>query len=94
MTEKVYGAIARAEALVAGHLDWPNVTEWPLKEEEMKETNAKELEVFQGLDEQWYWHAKAGNGEIVAQGEGHPNHEGAKAAAEGAFPGVPVNDAA
>lgn len=94
MTEKVYGAIARAEALAAGHPAWFEVTEWPAKEEDMDETNAKTIEVFEGLDDQWYWHAKAGNGEIVAQGEAHPRREDAVAAAEGAFPGVPVNDAA
>lgn len=28
--EVVYGALARAEALAAGHEDWMNVTRWPL----------------------------------------------------------------
>lgn len=27
--------------------------------------------VHQGADGQWYWHLKAANGRVIAQGEGH-----------------------
>jgi uncharacterized protein YegP (UPF0339 family) len=55
-----------------------------------EESNVTALEAFQGNDDQWYWHGKAGNGEIVAQGEGMNSRENAVRAAEDAFPGIPV----
>lgn len=57
-------------------------------EAEAEESNVKSLEVFEGNDDQWYWHGKAGNGEIVAQGEGMNSRENAVRAAEDAFPGI------
>lgn len=57
-------------------------------EAEAEASNVKSLDVFQGEDEQWYWHGKAGNGEIVAQGEGMNSRENAVRAAEDAFPGI------
>jgi uncharacterized protein YegP (UPF0339 family) len=57
-------------------------------EAEAEVSNVKSLEVFQGEDDQWYWHGKAGNGEIVAQGEGMNSRENAVRAAEDAFPGI------
>lgn len=35
------------------------------------DTNVSTIEVFQGEDGQWYWRAKARNGEIVATSEGY-----------------------
>jgi len=55
------------------------------------DTNATNIETFQGEDEQWYWRAKGANGEIVAQGEGHGRHEDAVRAAGEVFPGVPID---
>lgn len=37
-----------------------------------------EYEVFQGEDNLWYWHLKAGNGEIVAASEGYASKENAE----------------
>ncbi len=36
------------------------------------------FEVFPGKDGQYYWHLRAKNGEIVAQGEGFSSEQGAK----------------
>lgn len=38
----------------------------------------------------WHWRAKAGNGEIVSQGEGHGSMGDALRAAGGVHPNVPV----
>jgi uncharacterized protein YegP (UPF0339 family) len=54
------------------------------------ETNAESVEILQGDDEQWYWHAKGGNGEIVAQSEGYTEKGSAERAAEDTFPGIPI----
>ena len=35
------------------------------------------FEVFQGEDTQWYFHRKAGNGEIVAESEGYTTRDSA-----------------
>lgn len=60
----------------------------------MTESNVDHIEVFEGgADAEtaaFFWRAKAANGEIVAQGEGHTRREDAVRAAEGVFPGVPV----
>ena len=34
-------------------------------------TNVTHIEVFQGANKEWFWRAKAGNGEIVATSEGY-----------------------
>jgi len=52
------------------------------------ETNATSIEIFEGIDEQWYWRAVAGNGEIVAQSEAYTRKDDAESAAEDTFPGV------
>lgn len=36
-------------------------------------SNVDRVEVWQGADRQWYWHAKAANNETVAEGEGYVN---------------------
>lgn len=57
----------------------------------MADTNVDHVEVyFSEQDQQWRWHAKAGNGEIVAQGEGHDRAEDAERAADGVFPEVRI----
>jgi uncharacterized protein YegP (UPF0339 family) len=58
---------------------------------EEQNSDATQLEVFQGKDEQWYWHGKADNGEIVVRGEGHTRREDAIRAAETAFPETPMS---
>ncbi len=40
-------------------------------------------ELYKGVDDQWYWRAQGGNGEIIANGEGYKNKADAKAAAIG-----------
>lgn len=57
-------------------------------EAQREESSAKHLEVFQGNDDQWYYHAKAGNGDIVADAGGYNTRENAVRAAEDAFPGI------
>ncbi len=32
-------------------------------------------EVFKGKDDNWYWHLKAGNGEIIAVSEGYSSKQ-------------------
>ena len=44
------------------------------------------LVVFQGRDGQWYWHAKARNGEIIADGEAYTRKWTARRGAQRAFP--------
>lgn len=57
-------------------------------------SNVAYIEVFEGGADaetaSFFWHAKAANGEIVAQGESHTRREDAVRAAEDVFPGVPV----
>jgi len=36
------------------------------------------FDVFKGSDDQYYWHLRAENGEIVAQGEGYSNRQAAE----------------
>lgn len=60
-------------------------------EEQAAESDAKTLEVFQdntaeGEEEQWSWHAQAGNNRVVAEGHGFNTRENALRAAEDAFP--------
>lgn len=38
----------------------------------------KRIRVFKGADDQWYFHVKGANGEIVAASEGYSTKEGAK----------------
>ena len=35
------------------------------------------FEVWRGADAQWYWHLRAQNGQVVAQGEGYQRKGGA-----------------
>jgi uncharacterized protein len=35
------------------------------------------FKVWQGEDKLWYWHLKAANNEIIAQGEGYSTKQGA-----------------
>lgn len=35
------------------------------------------FEYWRGADNQWYWHLKSANGEIVQQGEGYKRKAGA-----------------
>lgn len=39
--------------------------------------NGDFIEVFRGDDNQWHWHRKASNGEVVSQGEGYETYDGA-----------------
>lgn len=40
------------------------------------------IEVWQAAPGDWHWHLKAKNGEILAQGEGHPTaHKAVRAVA-------------
>lgn len=41
------------------------------------EVDATGFESFKGADDQWYWHLRAENGEIIAQSEGYSSHKGA-----------------
>lgn len=43
------------------------------------------VEVYLGVDDQWYWRAKASNGQKVAQGEGFPRRIRAQRSADGAL---------
>lgn len=51
-------------------------------------TNVKEIEHYEGVDGQWYWRAKAGNGEIVVPPEGHTRKEDAERASSAVFGGL------
>lgn len=53
-------------------------------------SNVEVIETFQGDDEQWYYHGKAGNGEILFTSEGYTRHEDAVRGAESAFPDTPI----
>lgn len=56
------------------------------------ETNVTRLLVFKSLDNGlWYWHAQAGNNEIVAQSEAFTTKEDAKRAVEAVFPGIEID---
>lgn len=58
------------------------------------ETNVKNVYVFMSpQDGQWYWRAKAANGEIVAQGESHIYKNDAVRAAQGVFPDFEIENA-
>lgn len=54
------------------------------------ESNVVAVEVFQGENGEWYWRAKGGNGEIVANSapESYTRHEDALTAVNATFPGV------
>jgi uncharacterized protein YegP (UPF0339 family) len=53
-------------------------------------SNVDHVEVFVGIDDQYYWRAKARNGEIVAVSEAHTREEDAARAADGVFPNVTI----
>jgi uncharacterized protein YegP (UPF0339 family) len=53
-------------------------------------TNATRLVIYNDTNGQYRWHAQAGNGEIIAQGEAHTRREDATRAATAAFPDVDV----
>jgi uncharacterized protein YegP (UPF0339 family) len=40
-------------------------------------TETPTFDVFEGKDDQWYWHLQATNGEIVAQSEGYASEQAA-----------------
>jgi len=44
------------------------------------------LEVYEGVDGEWYWRRIAGNGEIVAEGEGYTRKADATEGAKLNFP--------
>lgn len=54
------------------------------------ETNVQGIEVYTGKDGQWYWRARAANGEIVAEGEGYTRQDDARKGAGEVFPGIPI----
>jgi Uncharacterized conserved protein len=56
------------------------------------ESNVDQLEVFQGIDEQWYWRAQAANGEIVAMSEAYTRKDNARMAAKSTFPNIEVTE--
>jgi hypothetical protein len=45
---------------------------------------------YDTLPVSWYWHAKAGNGEIVAQSEAFTRESDARRAAEAVFPEIRI----
>jgi uncharacterized protein YegP (UPF0339 family) len=54
-------------------------------------SNARLIEVFKSIDdEQWYYHAKAANGEIVANSEAYKSKSNALRAAEDTFPDTQI----
>lgn len=54
-------------------------------------TNVSIVEIFQGEDSQWYWRAKAKNGEIVATSEGYSSRYNVLRAANATWPSeIPV----
>jgi uncharacterized protein YegP (UPF0339 family) len=42
-----------------------------------KEGQPMYFQVWQGRDTKWYWHLRAANNEIIAQGEGYVSKQGA-----------------
>lgn len=56
-----------------------------------EKTNATGIEVFEGSDSQWYYHARAGNNEILNTSEGYTRREDAVRAAEDTYPGVQIS---
>jgi uncharacterized protein YegP (UPF0339 family) len=55
-------------------------------------TRRKTIEVFKGTDGQWYWHLRAGNGEIVTQSEGYTRKASALRAAKREYPTARVEE--
>jgi uncharacterized protein YegP (UPF0339 family) len=53
-------------------------------------TNADHIRIYKDKNGQYRWHAVAGNGEIVAQGEAHTRLGDAVRAAQNVFPGVRI----
>jgi len=47
-------------------------------------------EVFKGTDGLWYWHIKAGNGEVIAQSEGYAGKEHVLDVLASHYPDTPV----
>ncbi len=56
----------------------------------MSETNVVRVVLYRDTADEWRWRAEAGNGEIVAEGEGHTRPEDAARAARGVLHGVPL----
>jgi uncharacterized protein YegP (UPF0339 family) len=56
--------------------------------EQWMTSNGDQVHVFQDRHGDWRWHVRAGNGEIVGQGESHPERSSAVAAAERHHPRV------
>lgn len=52
--------------------------------------NVDYIEVYEDQTDRFRWRAKAGNGEIVAQGESHGSRHDAERAALGVFPSATV----
>jgi hypothetical protein len=48
------------------------------------------LNIFKGADKQWYWRAKARNGQIIAQSEGYTRRASAVRGAKRAYPDVVI----
>jgi uncharacterized protein YegP (UPF0339 family) len=46
--------------------------------------------IYRGGDGLWYWHIKAGNGEVIAQGEGYERVGDARDVLEQHFPDAPI----
>lgn len=40
------------------------------------------IAVFKGKDEQWYWHVRSRNGQVIAQSEGYTTKGNAKQGAK------------
>jgi uncharacterized protein YegP (UPF0339 family) len=54
-------------------------------------TGGDRVHIYRDDAGEWRWQVRAGNGEIVGSGEGHPSRGDAVAAAERHHPEVPSN---
>ncbi len=54
------------------------------------DSNVVRVVVYRDIADEWRWRAEAGNGEIVAEGEGHTRAEDAARAARGVLGDVPI----
>lgn len=48
------------------------------------------IDIFKGADRQWYWHARARNGQVIAASEAYTRRASAVRGAKRAFPGVTI----
>lgn len=48
------------------------------------------LNVYKGKDKQWYWRAKARNGQILAQSEGYTRRASCVRGAQRAYPDLAI----